>query len=191
MKNWQTNSNDTYQNDKSNDENQSTVEWVHIHETVKLLLLSMGQIELTLTDGDHNVTGLGRLFTEMAEHLKVVNAHLSQSPDTPEKIMTHGRELEIKINEGVMAFQFYDRLSQRLEHVVTGLELTEDILSDEQRRLDKQAWINIQKEIKVNYSLECERKMFELIIRGTPLCEALDQYRNAHIENHKDDIELF
>ncbi|MCL1038955.1 hypothetical protein L2750_17635 [Shewanella submarina] len=167
-----------------------TVDWIHIHETVKLLLLSMAQIELTLTDGDHNVTGLGLLFTEMAGHLREVNKHLRDSPDTPEEIMQHGNVLESKINEGVIAFQFYDRLSQRLEHVVTGLELAEDILSDEVRRIKPQSWKAIQKEIKMNYSLECEKKMFDLVIQGTPLSEALALYRDEHLEQ-EDDIELF
>lgn len=166
------------------------VDWIHIHETVKLLLLSMAQIELTLTDGDHNVTGLGQQFTEMAEHLRKMNHHLQNEPDTPAEILAHGQQLESKINEGVVAFQFYDRLSQRLEHVVNVLALTEDILSDEQRRLKPQAWKSIQTQIKTNYSLDCERKMFDLVIQGMPLHEALELYRTDYIEPN-DDVELF
>ncbi|WP_228290832.1 MULTISPECIES: hypothetical protein [Shewanella] len=164
--------------------------WVHVQETVKLLLLSMAQIELTLTDGDYNVTGLGQQFTDMASHLRQVNLHLAQQPDTPTDIIRHGISLETEIDKGVVAFQFYDRLSQRLQHVVTGLALTEELLCDEEQRLRVEAWEKIQQQIKTTYSLECERKMFDLVLQGTPLHEALALYRDEHLYR-KDDIELF
>ena len=174
----------------ANDCLSAPVDWVHIQETVKLLLLSMAQIELTLTDGEHNVTGLGQYFTDMAAHLRLMNQYLLKQPDTPEEIVEHGKFLENKINEGVMAFQFYDRLSQRLQHVITGLALTEEVLCDEQQRLSVSAWEEVQQQIKQAYSLDCERKMFDLVLQGTPLHEALALYRDEHLYR-KDDIELF
>lgn len=167
-----------------------TADWLHIQETVKLLLLSMAQIELTLTDGEHNVTGLGQYFTHMAAHLRSMNQYLDQRPDTPAEIAEHGHKLEAQINEGVIAFQFYDRLSQRLQHVVTGLALTEDLLCDKQRRLSSAEWTLIHQQIKGSYSLDCERKMFELVLQGMPLHQALALYRDEHLYR-KDDIELF
>ncbi|MBT1445243.1 hypothetical protein KJI95_11995 [Shewanella sp. JM162201] len=166
------------------------VDWLHVQETVKLLLLSMAQIELTLTDGDYNVTGLGQQFTDMASHLRQVNLHLANQPDTPKDIIKHGIMLETEIDKGVVAFQFYDRLSQRLQHVVTGLALTEELLCDEHKRLDGEEWLKIQKQIKSTYSLDCERKMFDLVLQGMPLHQALALYRDEHLYR-KDDIELF
>ncbi|QYJ75196.1 MULTISPECIES: hypothetical protein [Shewanella] len=165
-------------------------DWLHVQETVKLLLLSMAQIELTLTDGEYNVTGLGQQFTDMASHLRQVNLYLANQPDTPKDIIKHGIMLETEIDKGVVAFQFYDRLSQRLQHVVTGLALTEDLLCDDKKRLQGEEWLRVQKQIKSTYSLECERKMFDLVLQGMPLHEALALYRDEHLYR-KDDIELF
>ncbi|MBV7316655.1 hypothetical protein KU855_13470 [Shewanella sp. NIFS-20-20] len=166
------------------------VSWLHVHETVKMILVSMAQIELTLSDGDHNVTGLGEYFTLMAAHLRQMNSFLENNPATPQAVKTHGKVLEAQIDQGIMAFQFYDRLSQRLEHVVHGLELTEKVLMDPVKRLNRHCWEDVQAEIKLSYSLECERKMFDLVLQGTPLAEALAVYRNDQ-DAPKDDIELF
>ncbi|BCV34393.1 hypothetical protein [Shewanella algae] len=168
-----------------------SAQWLHISETVKLLLLSIAQIELTLTDGEHNVTGLGSLFTDMAEQLREVNAWLETQEDTPAEICDHGRHLAGKVNEGIVAFQFYDRLSQRLNHVVTGLALTEEVLRDEHSRTSEHAWKMLQRTIKSTYSLDCERKMFDLVLQGMPLHEALSQYQDEHLKQNNNDIELF
>ncbi|MGL4473815.1 MAG: hypothetical protein ACRCT7_05060 [Shewanella sp.] len=166
------------------------VSWLHVHETVKMILVSMAQIELTLSDGDHNVTGLGEYFTLMAAHLRQMNAFLENSPSAPQTVKTHGQVLEAQIDQGIMAFQFYDRLSQRLVHVIHGLELTERVLRDPEKRLSRACWEDVQAEIKLNYTLDCERKMFDLVLQGAPLAAAIAAYKDdQHIP--KDDIELF
>ncbi|WP_210147267.1 hypothetical protein [Shewanella sp. WXL01] len=164
----------------------------HVHETIKLLLLSMAQIELSLTDGEQNMSGLGQLFTDMATHQQQVNDYLKTKQDTPAEILLYGQQLADKVNEGVIAFQFYDRLSQRLQHVTTGLGLTEEILADDTKRGSRLAWQRVNEEIKQTYSLECEKHMFDCVLKGVPLHEALEQYRALHsAKEEQDDIELF
>lgn len=166
-------------------------DWCHLQETTKLLLLATAQIELSLTDGDHNVTGLGQLFTEMAAHLTQVNGHLHSKGDTPSDILAHSDNLVQAIDSGVQAFQFYDRISQRLSHVITALSLMEGMLGDEKRRQSPSAWQALQTEIQAHYSLDCEREMFEALLRGVPMHEALQGYRDNHLHQTKQDVELF
>ncbi|MCG9754547.1 hypothetical protein L1D40_04790 [Shewanella insulae] len=165
--------------------------WCHLQETTKLLLLATAQIELSLTDGDHNVTGLGQLFTLMAEHLSEVNRHLHGNADTPEAILAHSDGLMQAIDSGVMAFQFYDRISQRLNHVITALSLMEAMLGDKTRRHSQAAWMHLQGEIQAHYSLDCERQMFAALLEGVPIHEALNAYRETHLHQTKPDVELF
>jgi len=168
-----------------------TVDWCHIQESLKILLLAMAQIELSLTDGEHNVTELGSLFTNMAKHLDEVNTFLSLQADTPDEIISHGADLAASINEGVVAFQFYDRISQRLQHVIMGLALMEEVLNSKQLRISPDAWRKLQEEIQASYSLDCERKMFDLVLKGTSVHEALKLYRDENHSPKEDDIELF
>ncbi|WP_082035572.1 hypothetical protein [Shewanella sp. cp20] len=166
-------------------------DWCHLQETTKLLLLATAQIELSLTDGDYNVTGLGELFTQMAEHLGEVNRHLHGSGDTPQAILAHSDGLLRAIDNGVMAFQFYDRISQRLNHVITALSLMEAMLGDEKRRHSQAAWQDLQGEIQTHYSLDCERQMFAALLKGVPIHEALNAYRENHLQQTQQDVELF
>ncbi|WP_076413468.1 hypothetical protein [Shewanella sp. UCD-KL12] len=169
----------------------SQVDWCHIQESIKVLLLAMAQIELSLTDGDHNVTSLGALFTDMAKHLEGMNQYLTQLEDTPTEVLAHGENLAEAVREGVVAFQFYDRVSQRLQHVIMGLAMMEEVLSNSKDRTSQGAWEKLQEEIEESYSLDCERKMFEHVLQGTPVHEALKLYKDEHHTLQEDDIELF
>ena len=99
-----------------------------------------------------------------------------------------------------MSFQFYDRLTQKLSHVTNCLAHLSDLISDPHRLYSPNEWRTIQDEIKTAYSMDCERLMFEHIMRGSTLQEALMLYNhnfdyregNAKVEDGKeDDIELF
>ncbi|AQS35538.1 hypothetical protein Sps_00318 [Shewanella psychrophila] len=167
------------------------VDWCHIQETIKVLLLAMAQIELSLTDGEHNVTSLGSLFTDMARHLEGMNSYLTQLEGTPPEVLVHGENLATAVREGVVAFQFYDRVSQRLQHVIMGLALMEEVLSSQKERISPEAWEKLQEEIEESYSLDCERKMFDLVLQGIPVHEALRLYKDQNQVTPQDDIELF
>lgn len=167
------------------------VDWCHIQESIKILLLAMAQIELSLTDGEQNVTSLGELFTDMAKHLEGMNNYLVQLKDTPSEVLSHGENLASAVNEGVVAFQFYDRVSQRLQHVIMGLALMEEVLSNQKERISPEAWDKLQEEIEASYSLDCEKKMFDLVLQGVPVHEALKLYKDQHQSTPEDDIELF
>ncbi|MEC4728637.1 hypothetical protein HWQ46_24245 [Shewanella sp. D64] len=172
-------------------EGDDTVDWCHIRESIKVLILAMAQIELSLTDGEHNVTSLGALFTDMAEHLGEVNDFLSLQSNAPDEVIVHGTFLSDKVNEGVVAFQFYDRISQRLQHVIMGLALMEEVLSSKEHRVSPEAWKKLQEGIQDSYSLDCERQMFDLLLQGIPVHEALKLYKEEHQNATEDDIELF
>lgn len=170
--------------------------WNHIEQTINLLILAMAQIEHGVSDSDKNVSSLGELFTQMADHQQQVNAYLAQQPDTPQDILSHGQLLAQNVNQGVVAFQFYDRLSQRLQHVTSGLGLTKELLADSQERDNPEAWDQVNQSILSHYSLEEEKALFECVLQGKTLQEALAIYQKHHAKQQKqlqedDDIELF
>ncbi|MCT7942264.1 hypothetical protein [Shewanella holmiensis] len=165
--------------------------WCHVQETMNLLILAMAQIKLGLDDGDQKVASLGELFTDMASHQQQVNHYLATKNDTPQAIIDHGQQLAAKVNQGVMAFQFYDRLSQRLQHVVNGLGLTKEVLGDQDARHTRAAWQQVNQQIKNGYSLEEERALFDCILQGGTLAQALALYQQHLAKRQEDDIELF
>ena len=102
-----------------------------------------------------------------------------------------------KIQQAVIAFQFYDRLSQRLDHASHNLEKIGHLIADSGDRYEESAWRKVQHEIKSSYTMEAERIMFEHIMRGHSVAEALEIYHHQFNKseeedfNTDDDVEFF
>ena len=95
-----------------------------------------------------------------------------------------------------MAFQFHDRVSQKLSHVNKSLGLVAELIRDPNRLFQPSEWLIIQDEISKSYSLECEKLMFDKIMQGATIEEALHLYENHELNNPsstdpEDDVELF
>ena len=175
--------------------------WCHITETVNMLYLAVCQIETTLSDSNTSVDTLTQSFTQLANHTNEVSQQIQGLEDAnaiqafKEDISSTATELKENISESVQAFQFYDRVCQRIDHVARSLEKVSKILSDEQRRQEQDAWLNVQNEIKSSYTMEAERIMFEYIMRGGNVKDALEIYQHhfGESDNSEDDdeIELF
>ena len=90
-----------------------------------------------------------------------------------------------------MAFQFYDRLGQRLTHVCSGLEQLTSLVKDRSRLFNPGAWVELQKSIRSVYSSPAEVTMFDAVISGMPIAEAVETYLSDARIRQDADIELF
>lgn len=177
--------------------------WSHVRETVNMLYLAICQIEATMEDSNTSVDTLTQSFTALAGHTQLMSAQV-QNLEKPEEldtfkveISTTAAKLQTNINASVQAFQFYDRVCQRLDHVSKSLEKVSGLLENTERSEDITEWQGIQNYIKSSYTMEAERIMFEYIMRGGTVKEALEIY-NHHfskedqdLDNSNDEIELF
>lgn len=181
------------------------LDWSQIKETISMLCLAMAQIESTLTDSSKSVDELSTTFTGMAQDAKKVMS-LCEHADSSEKwqtqrtdIMNASQQMHQQMQKAIVAFQFYDRLSQKLHHVNESLTHLGDLISDTSRLYNPSEWNRIQQEIRSNYTMECERLMFDHIMKGATIREALELYRHqfeqtesiSDADNTDDDIELF
>lgn len=178
-------------------------DWSHVRETVNMLYLAVCQIESTLTDSNNSVNTLTESFTALATHTHQVSEQVQKLRDPSEldafkkDIVDTASELQTNISASVEAFQFYDRVYQRLEHVAHSLESVSGLLESDQRLRDQTEWKSVQESIKSSYTMEAERIMFEFIMRGGNVKEALEIYRHhfQHEQGEKDqdddEIELF
>lgn len=180
----------------------TTRELCHISETVNMLYLAVCQIETTMGDANSSVNTLTDSFTRVAGHAQEIQAHAKQINNV-EQIDQFSQELDKttsviqdNVSRAIQAFQFYDRVCQRIDHVARSLEKVSEILNDEGSVHNVTAWRNIQEQIKSSYTMEAERIMFEFIMRGGSVKEALEIY-NHHFTKGVDDkgtsdeIELF
>lgn len=180
------------------------LDWSQVKETIAMLCLAMAQIETTLTDSNRSVGELSESFTLMAKESMKIN-ELCVKTDTADawqesraEILHLSQDILKHMNIAVVAFQFYDRLSQKLGHVNGSLRHLGDLIGDNSRLFNPAEWRKIQDEVRSNYTMECERLMFDMIMKGSTLDEALALYRHEFNQadvltkdNTDDDIELF
>lgn len=178
--------------------------WSHIRETINMLYLAVCQIEATMTDSNKSVDTLTHSFTHLATHTNAVSKQI-QDLSQPEELDSFradltatAAEMQSNISASVQAFQFYDRVCQRLDHVARSLEKVSELMSNGSRVFNPSDWQSLQETIKGSYTMEAERIMFEFIMRGGSVKEALEIYhhhfqsesdKKSDIDN--DEIELF
>lgn len=198
------------------------MDWSQIGESLAMLALAVAQIDSSLTEGSKSVNQLSTSFTAMADNTQRIlemtsdnqraattsaqstaahdHAQTQEEAAQQEKeaqIQSIATEVNAEIKEAIIAFQFYDRLSQRLEHVGSSLEKMGHLIADPTARYAPGSWSDLQQHIKGKYTMEAERIMFEHIMAGNSVAEALEIYHH-HFEKNEgdtfgttDEIELF
>jgi hypothetical protein len=168
-----------------NDETQNQDSWHYTENTLTLLSVSVAQIKSILSDGGESVSELTESFIELAETLNKLMTHKTDIDHTDLN------KIKQQIEQGIIAFQFYDRISQRLDHVSNSLQHMGGIISDENRRIDPSEWQSFQKQIQEKFTMESERKLFSEILKGVPLEQALEASKSINSDSGDDSIELF
>lgn len=183
---------------------QPVMNFSQVGETIAMLALTVAQIETSMKEGDKSVNQLTDSFTDLASHSQEVfkeaqklNENIPHEALIRKNMLQAAEGLTGKIHQAIIAFQFYDRLSQRLDHASYSLEKIGHLIADPNERYQEGAWRNVQEDIKNSYTMESERIMFEHIMRGHSVAEALEIYhhqfqtKNSESFDTDDEVELF
>lgn len=157
-----------------------------------MLILSAVQVEDMLNESDVSVNTLTESFTSIVEHMHAINDYLLQleSSEIREEALACCAETTDKIQASIIAFQFYDRMQQCLQHVTSNLKGLSELVQDQGRLYNPVEWSRFQREIRGRYTMESEKLMFDAIVQGKTVDEAL-AIKNAHMQQESDNIELF
>jgi len=176
------------------------LDWSQIRETVLMLELAVGQVGMAMKDSNSSVEVLADTFTSLVDTLQLIDAAIDTLPDTignglvKAEIRDNTRLVAGKIRRAIIAFQFYDKLVQRLDHVCTGLEGLAKLIADRQRLCEPSEWKRLQDEILAKYTMAEERAMFESVLNGMPVKKALETYMKARLREiaaSGGEVELF
>lgn len=179
-----------------------------IQQTILILNLSVAQIELSISDGDHSVNALIDSFKYMAQHIEEIKEATEKLGETGSNssefqlqhsnLQGHTSELGQKIQQAIIAFQFYDKLTQRLEHVSYGLSGLAEIVSHEMRVKSVQEWEAFRSAVRRGTTMREEEELFELIFdQKIPPTEAIETMKHRMLSRmqqeveEREDIELF
>ncbi|MCB1875747.1 MAG: hypothetical protein KDH88_07230 [Chromatiales bacterium] len=178
---------------------QPDLDWSQVRETVMMLYLAVAQIEVSMSEGDESVNSLTDSFTSMAGGVQTIEMAAGDLPDSDElkaireTILHTCTTVSAKMAASIVAFQFYDKLHQRLAHVNHSLSALADLVSDSTRLYNPYEWRGLQEKIKSKYSMREELAMFDAILRGASVREAMDLVRHQADAAAEDDadVELF
>jgi hypothetical protein len=172
--------------------NQPDLDWSQVKETVKLLSVSVSQVERGMKEGDKSVTTLTESFTSLVDHTNSIHDILNSLDPSEQNqtVLDHCAQMSEKIQISIVAFQFYDRLQQSLSHVASSLKGLSDLVETPERIYNPLEWKKFQNEIRDRYTMESEKVMFDAILQGKSIEEAVELATKVDEDEH-DDIELF
>jgi len=177
----------SYSNSKNPD-----LDWSQVRETIKLLTLSAAQVDVIMQESDLSVNTLTESFTDIVEHMQTIN-NLVQSLDASanrDQALACCSETKDKIQAAIIAFQFYDRMQQCMQHVTSNLKGLSKLVESPERLYNPNEWQVFQNQIRSRYTMESEKMMFDAILQGKSVDEAIAA-KEAYQNNQSDDIELF
>lgn len=174
------------------------LDWSQVRETVRMLNLSVAQIDMAMRESDDSIDALTNSFTSMVNHVNrineiAVNLDNADTAGASSDIQASCQEVIGNMQHSIVAFQFYDKLSQRLDHVNHSLSLLADLVADQSRLYNPAEWVGLQGSIRSRYSMREEQEMFDALLNGASVEEALDVCRDKvnHLTSSEQDIELF
>lgn len=170
--------------------------WSQVRETVLMLELSAVQIEAAMKDSNASVEVLTNSFTTMAGYMRMISDTVHTLPDQGEvgiakqNLSGVSEHVSSMVHQAIIAFQFYDKLVQRLAHVGLSLGDLSDLVADGRRLYNPGEWVGLQDKIRAKYTTREEVAMFDAVMQGVPVQEAVDKFM-AEMKEKSDDIELF
>jgi len=173
------------------------LDWSQVRETVRMLFLATAQIEIALRESDDSVLHLTDAFTSMIGYENVIKMAVDDLPDSEEtnvirQTIAHNADKVTETMQGaIVAFQFYDKLTPRLAHVSHSVEELSELVADTTKIYNPYEWKALQEKIKSKYSMREEVEMFQAVMDGADVREAIHSFNEAHKEDLEDDIEFF
>ena len=173
------------------------LDWSQVRETVLMIELSVGQIEAAMKDSNSSVEVLTDVFTTMAGYMRMINDTVVSLPDEGKSgtakasLLGATENVSGMVHKAIIAFQFYDKLVQRLTHVNHSLASLSNLVSDDSRIYSPYEWAALQEKIRSKYSMREEVEMFEAVLNGIPVKDALSKFMSKMKDRSDDDVELF
>ena len=170
---------------QNNDEN-----WSQVRETILMINVAVARIEHAMLEGDDSFTSLSQSFVGTINAASEITRAVDKLEDSPikNKIKEKSKDITLRISDSIVSFQFYDRLSQRMALVSKTLNSLNEILNDDSKTHSRDEWLNLQNLIRSKYTLDSDQEMFDAVIQGMPINEAL---KIAVKKTTEDEIEFF
>ncbi|MGE0113457.1 MAG: hypothetical protein AB7T07_01025 [Steroidobacteraceae bacterium] len=146
-----------------------TVTWSPQQQTARMLALCEAQMEAATQDADAAVDTLVKAFTDLIDAVRELGSlSKTDTGDTTHaqalsEINTRCATLSSQVAAAVVAFQFYDKLSQRLGHVRYSLSTMALFICDRSNSQRPEHWEKLLATLGRLYRTAEERAIFDSI----------------------------
>jgi len=180
-------------NNTEHDELAKNPGWSEIRETILMLDFAVARMSHAMSDGNDSVDTLIESFTHMAKEVESIQATANTLNETEQKqtMLQQCSSIHNNMNQAITAFQFYDRLSQRMQHITNSLDSMSTLINQENQRIDHEKWQELKAMIRANYTLESDKLMFESLLSGTSVSDIINQATQSVNSDEVGEIELF
>lgn len=182
------------------------LDWNQIRETVRILQAAAIHIELAMSGGDDSIGTLVESFSTIATQAEQIQNTFDtlrgqqscEAINSDEILKTRQLldDMRTRSSIAIEAFQFYDRLWQKLNYLISGLEETSNLIADPARLYSPAAWRELQNGLRESMNMEEDRVLFDAIMAGKSRAEAVEiamREKETHekSKDEDDDVEFF
>lgn len=170
------------------------MDFTQFRGTVLLLQAAVTQMKLSMREGDDSINDLVESFGQLVSKAGNIRDLITELPESEQKkqMGLEFSDLDSNIQGNVIAFQFYDKLTQRIEHIKNGLDMLADLLGNKTRVFNSGEWNDLQDKIKNDFHIDDDKVLFNAIINGATEEEAmLLYYEQKKKTSETGDIDFF
>ena len=160
---------------------------------VTLLQLAAAQLALSLKETEQPFDNLSKLFIEIVEGYNQIETLIgSDNEQDLEQLKYLHSQTQGRVRNAIVDFQFYDRMTQRLQHIMATIEDAISCLKPDTGINDKQ-WQHIFDNIEKSYTMREEIQLFNSIRNGEGFEQAVQSLIQKTFEKEavESEIELF
>jgi hypothetical protein len=154
--------------------------WTPEQQIARLLSLCEAQMESALSESDVAVEALVKSFAGLIEAGQALGSLSEKTPDAgPTDLAAQLDALKKQTAAAIVAFQFYDKLTQRLGHVRYSLSALAMFVCDRTKTTEREQWKRMFATLRRLYRTEEERELFRMMVEGASSEEAREHIQQS------------
>lgn len=172
--------------------------WTPEQQIARMLVLCEAQMESALSESDVAVEALIKSFAGLIEAGQALGSLSDKIPPGADPSAADlARQLDALRKQtaaAVVAFQFYDKLTQRLGHVRYSLSALAMFVCDRAKSGEREQWQRLFTTLRRLYRTEEERELFKLMVDGATAEQAREHIQQSTLTlraSATGDIEIF
>jgi hypothetical protein len=154
------------------------IAWTPEQQIARMLLLCEAQMESALSESDVAMDELIKSFKGLIEAGQALGTQHEAKGETSD-LAQQLDALRKQTAAAVVAFQFYDKLTQRLGHVRYSMSALAMFVCDREKAHERDQWRRLFSTLRRLYRTEDERELFKLMVEGASAEEAREHIQQS------------